>query len=67
MGHKRDPRRNSEGYLDKTAWEAIRHIEDDDERFHKLLGAIRDICELAGFRIEGRIVLTDKKTGKTWR
>lgn len=67
MGHKRDPRRNSEGYLDKTAWEAIRNIEDDDERFHKLLGIIRDICDLAEFRIEGRIVLTDKKTGKTWR
>lgn len=67
MGHKRDPRRNSEGYLDKTAWEAIRNIEDDDERFHKLLGVIRDICDLAEFRIEGRIVLTDKKTGKTWR
>ena len=67
MGHKRDPRRNSEGYLDKTAWEAIRNIEDDDERFHKLLGVIRDICDFAGFRIEGRIVFTDKKTGKTWR
>lgn len=67
MGHKRDPRRNSEGYLDKTAWEAIRNIEDDEERFHKLLGVIRDICDLADFRIEGRIVLTDKKTGKTWR
>lgn len=67
MGHKRDPRRNSEGYLDKTAWEAIRNIEDDDERFYKLLGVIRDICELSGFRIEGRIVFTDKKTGKTWR
>ena len=67
MGYKRDPRRNSEGYLDKTAWEAVRNIEDDDERFYKLLGVIRDICELAGFRIEGRIVFTDKKTGKTWR
>lgn len=67
MGHKRDPRRNSEGYLDRTAWEAIRNVEDDDERFHKLLGVIRDICDLAEFRIEGRIVLTDKKTGKTWR
>lgn len=70
MGHRRDqrdPRRNPERYLDETAYEAIRHIEDDDERFHKLLWIIREICHLAGFRIEGRIVLTDKKTGKTWR
>lgn len=70
MGHKRecrDPRKNPEGYLDETAYEAIRHIDDDDERFHKVLWIIREICSLAGFRIEGRIVLTDKKTGKTWR
>ena len=63
----RDPRKNSEGYLDMTSYEAIRNIEDDDERFHKLLWIIREICSLAGFRIEGRIVLTDKSTGKTWR
>ena len=70
MGHgrdHRDPRKNSEGYFDETAYEAIRHIEDDDERFHKLLWIIREICSLAGFRIEGRIALTDKKTGKTWK
>lgn len=63
-----DPRKNSEGYIDKTAYEAMRHIQNEDaDRFHKLLDVIRDICELAGFRIEGRIVLTDKRTGKTWR
>lgn len=67
MGHRRDPRMNHEGYFDETAYKAIRNIEDDDERFHKLLWIIREICELADFRIEGRIVLTDKMTGKTWR
>ena len=62
-----DNRRNSEGYLDPTAHEAIQNITREDERFHKLLYAIFDICELADFKIEGRIVLVDKKTGKTWR
>ena len=25
------------------------------------------LCELAGFQIEGRIVLVDKKNGRVWR
>ena len=66
MGHRRDPKRNAEGYLDETAYEAIRNIESG-ERFKKVLNIIREICWLSGFKIEGRIVLTDKKTGKTWR
>lgn len=32
-----------------------------------LLYAIFDICELADFEIEGRIVLVDKRSGKVWR
>lgn len=68
MSPVKDPRRNSEGYMDDTAYRALKKIDEDEEdRFHKLLYLIRDICELAGFRIEGRIVLTDKRTGKTWR
>lgn len=41
--------------------------EAEEERFHKLLYAIFDICELADFEIEGRIVLVDKRSGKVWR
>lgn len=60
-------KRNSEGYSDPTAYHALKHIEDEEERFHKLLYAIFDICELANFEIEGRLVLVDKKTGRVWR
>lgn len=63
----RDPRKNSEGYSDPTAYNAIRNIEKEDEKFHKLLHTIFDICELSGFEIEGRIVLIDKKSGRIWR
>ncbi len=68
-----DPRRNAEGYLDLTAYEALKNIEADvptveeDQRFHKLLHTIFYLCELAGFQIEGRLVLKDKKTGRIWR
>ncbi|HHX67457.1 MAG TPA: hypothetical protein GX708_05295 [Gallicola sp.] len=63
----RDLMRNGSGCLDPTAYEAIKNIDKEVERFHKLLHMIFDICELSGFRIEGRIVLVDKTSGKVWR
>ncbi len=59
--------KNSEGYKDLTAYQAIKNIDKEEEKFQKLLNAIFDICELAGFKIEGRIVLVNKKTGRIWR
>lgn len=64
-------RTNAEGYLDPTAYEAIknvdRELDKDDLRFHQLLNTLFSICELADYRIEGRITLRDKKTGKVYK
>ena len=60
-------KRNSSGYVDPTAYAAIKNIDADNERFQKLLTAIFTICDLAGFHHEGRIVVKDKRTGKIWR
>lgn len=63
-----NPRKNSEGYSDPTAYQAIKNMEQpDDEKFHKVLHTIFNVCELGGFAIEGRIVLVDKTNGKVWR
>ncbi len=62
-----NPRKNHEGYSDPTAYEAIKNTDVDDERFHKLLHTIFYLCELAGFQIEGRVILKDTQTGKVWR
>ena len=43
------------------------NTDKEDERFRKFLYTIFNICELSGFRIEGRIVLIDKVTGKVYR
>lgn len=67
MGDRNNPRYNSEGYADPTAFEAMRNIDKEDERFHKLLHTLFYLCELAGFEIEGCVVLVDKKTGRVWR
>lgn len=72
---------NGSGYLDMTGYTAIKNIEgvrdrgsyldqrinSDYERFHKLLGCILRICELSDFRLDGRIEVTDLRSGKHWR
>ena len=70
MDPKKDPRRNASGYLDMTAYKAIEKVDreaDAEARYKKLLSTIFYICDLAGFHIEGRITIKDKKTGKVWR
>ncbi len=68
MAYCKDPRKNAEGYSDPTAYEALYNIEHEEiERFHKLLHTLFYLCDLAGFEIEGRVVLIDKKSGKIWR
>lgn len=64
---KDDLKKNGSGYYDLTAYEAIKNTEGESARFHKLLDTIFAICELAGFHLEGRIVVKDIKSGKVWR
>lgn len=65
----KDLRKNSEGYPDPTAYEAIKRVEaaEEEARVKKLLKTIFTVCDLAGFRVDGRIALEDLKTGKIWR
>lgn len=57
---------NASGCKDLTSYNALKNIETE-ERVKKLIETILYISNLAGFRVEGRIVLQDKKTGKIWR
>lgn len=70
MDPKKDPRRNASGYMDMTAYKAIEKADreaDAEKRYKRLINTIFYICDLAGFHIEERIVIKDKKTGKIWR
>ena len=70
MGRENDLKRNASGYVDFTAYEAIKAADKDIEgetRFKKLLTAIFIICDLAGYHIENRLEIRDKRTGKVWR
>ena len=66
---EREFRRNGEGYLDPTAYQALKNIDNDSsfKRFRALLEIIFRLCALAGFHLEDRIVVRDIKTGKIWR
>ena len=60
---------NASGCKDVTAYKAVKKSDEDAEyeRFHKLLGCIFRICEIAGFQIEEHLVIRDKRTGKLWK
>ena len=63
--------RNGSGYVDPTAYEAIRRIDsevsDESWRFHELLDTIFGIMDLSDFELIGRITVKDKRTGKVWK
>lgn len=72
VGIEKDPndkelRKNGSGYTDPTAYKAIKKADKDREKMLKLLDMIFAIADLAGFHVEERIVLRDKKTGKIWK
>lgn len=61
-----DIRKNAEGYSDPTAYQVLKR-EQEEERFKRLMATIFYICENAGFHIEERLVIRDKRTGRIWR
>ena len=62
-----DLRRNDEGYYDPTAYEAITNTDREiDIKVHRLLDKTFDMFKDSGFRIEGKIKIIDKKSGRCW-
>lgn len=67
--------KNGEGYADPTAggaWNSIREKERRKEaarmaRLNNLIPVLKQVTELAGFEIVGRVTLKDKATGKEYR
>lgn len=67
MNNKSDASKNTSGYSDPTAAEAITHADEAYDRFNKLLGIIFKLCEISGFHLESKIIVRDNKTGKILR
>lgn len=71
MGNRDNPKYNSEGYADPTAYEGTKRIIKEENiqlrRITKLMNVIRYIVDKSGFEMCNRIVFRDKKTGKEYR
>lgn len=58
--------KNSEGYVDPTAGVAMATVKREEnaelnDRNHRLIQVIRNIVDIAGFEIVGRVTLKHKK------
>ena len=66
-----NPKFNSEGYYDPTAYAGIKPIIKEEahqqKRVSELVQVLKYIIDKAGFEILNRVALKDKKTGKEYR
>ena len=66
-----NPRRNSEGYFDPTAYMGLKPIIDEENALERevnmLVKVLKYIISKSGFELVNRIELRDKKTGRTFR
>lgn len=67
----KNPKRNSEGYPDPTAYEGLRPIIEEENalerRVNQLIKTLKYITGLAGFELISRIEIKDKETGRIFR
>lgn len=66
-----NPFLNGEGYPDPTAYHGLKNIVKEDQliekRVHDLAHIIRDLSDIVGFEVVGRIHFKHKKTGKEYK
>lgn len=70
MSDSNDLRRNAEGYVDPTAYVALKSIANDEKTEKKaayLVSVLKFIIRESGFELINRIELKDKKSGRTFR
>lgn len=71
----RVPLRNTEGYMDLTAHDALTNVMRDkqleldeaDLRCNRLIKSIKTLIDLAGFDLIARVEVKDRKTGRNYR
>ena len=66
---------NGSGCPDPTAYDAIENIRKEekiqnqpiDEKANKVISVVKNILELSGFELIGRIQIKHKKSGKIYK
>lgn len=74
MGDNGKPWLNDSGCPDPTAYEVIKSIQKEERRLnhvgitvHMVITTIKNILDLSGFELVGRIQIKHKKSGKVFR
>jgi hypothetical protein len=74
MSNQGKPWLNDSGCPDPTAFEAMKHIQNEEKRLnrvdsnaHTVITTIKNILDLSGFELVERIQIRHKKTGKIYR
>ena len=74
LGNNGKPWLNNSGCPDPTAYEAMKHIQNEEKRLHRVdddahtvVTTIKNILDLSGFELVERIQIRHKKTGKIFR
>ncbi len=66
-----NPKFNSEGYYDPTAYDGMKPIIKEEahqqKRVSELVQVLRYIIDKAGFVMVNRVALKDKESGKEYR
>ena len=66
-----NPYQNAEGYSDPTAFYGMRNVVKEEHEIektvHDMVHIIRDLSDILGFEIIGRIHFKHKKTGKEFK
>ena len=66
-----NPRKNSEGYSDSTAYEGLRPIIAEENALNKevstLISVLKFIIDKSGFELVNRIEIKDRKTGRVFK
>lgn len=64
------PWQNAEGYTDRTAYAAVKHMQKEDreqKRLNELISVLKYIINAAGFDLVNRIELQDRESGKVFK
>lgn len=59
--------KNKEGYTDSTAGRAIHNASKTPKHVLAVIEALRQVADVSGYEIEGRIWLKNKVSGKEFR
>ncbi|EMJ5758561.1 hypothetical protein QCG29_000081 [Clostridioides difficile] len=62
-----DIRHNKSGYLDSTAYKAIKNINNEEKKVNKTIKLMKEIAKISGFEVINRIELKNEKTGSEHR